>query len=65
MGRRRLPKSSFEERLAKAATAARERAAKLPPCEEREELLELALACDRAARINAWVTSPGLQAPKR
>src|SRR5690242_16451454 len=32
---------------------------------EREELLDRALACDLAAKVNAWVTSPGLQAPKR
>jgi hypothetical protein len=35
----------------------------LPPGGQREQLLELAHDAD-AARIDGWLTSPGLQPPK-
>jgi len=57
-------KPSLEERLTKTAADARERAQALPPGKERDELLSRAQKCDRALKINAWVTSPGLQAPE-
>jgi hypothetical protein len=55
--------TSLEERLAKTAADARERAELLPPGKERDELLSRAQKCDRARKINAWMTSPGLQPP--
>jgi hypothetical protein len=60
----RQTKLSFEERLAKIAADARERAQLLPACKERDELLSRAQKCDTALRINAWMTSPGLRPPE-
>ena len=55
---------SFEERLAKAARQAREGADLLPPGLERELLLRKAHACEIAAEINEWISSPDAQLPQ-
>ncbi|TMK38426.1 MAG: hypothetical protein E6G70_29920 [Alphaproteobacteria bacterium] len=62
---KRTPSSiaSFEDRLAKEAAQWRARAQSLPPGQERNDLLCRAQQCEIAAKINAWVTSPGLQPP--
>jgi hypothetical protein len=52
---------SLEQRLAKTPAKAREHAQLLPPGKERDELVSRAQECDRALKINAWVTSPGLR----
>ena len=56
--------SSLEQRLAKATQDCRERADKLPPGKEREVLLRRARQAVTAARINKWISSPGLQPPE-
>ncbi len=52
---------TFEERLLSAAREAREKARKLPPGKERETLLRSARDSETAAKINRWITSPGLK----
>jgi len=55
---------SFDERLQRAADAARETARKLPLGRERDALLKKARQTEVAAHINEWLASPGLQSPK-
>ncbi|MES1147929.1 MAG: hypothetical protein ABUL53_01975 [Bradyrhizobium guangdongense] len=55
---------SFDERLQRAADEARDAARKLPIGRERDALMKKARQTDTAARINQWLTSPGLQSPK-
>ena len=54
---------SFEDRLARAARQAREAADLLPPGLDRELLLRKASACDTAAEIHVWISSPGAEPP--
>ena len=61
---RRKQTVPFDERLHSAADDARERAEKLPHGPERELLMKKASQAETAARINEWLTSPGLQSPK-
>ncbi|MGA7806382.1 hypothetical protein [Bradyrhizobium sp.] len=62
--RRTRPTTSFEQRLSDAAKALRERAKRLPPGPERENLLRQARQAETAAHINQWLSSPGLASPK-
>lgn len=55
---------SLQERLASFATLAREKAARLRPGAERDELLRKARQADTAAHLDEWASSPGLQPPK-
>ncbi|GLR84255.1 hypothetical protein [Bradyrhizobium iriomotense] len=52
------------ERLAAFATEMREKASRLPPGIEQENLLRKARQADVAARLDEWATSRGLQPPK-
>lgn len=61
---RRKHTLSFNERLERAADEARDAARKLPIGRERDALMKKARQTDTAARINQWLTSPGLQSPK-
>jgi len=61
---RRRQTVSFAERLERAAQQAREAAEQLPSGPQRDVMLRKAGQAETAARINAWLTSPGLQAPK-
>ena len=64
MRRRRIRHDvSFEDRLAGAARQAREAAEQLPPGLDRELLLRKASACQTAAEIHAWISSPGAEPP--
>ena len=64
MRRRRIKHDvSFEDRLARAAYQAREAAELLPPGLDRELLLRKAFACETAAEIHAWISSPGAEPP--
>jgi hypothetical protein len=56
--------STFEERLAEHKASLEQKAARLKPGPERDELLRKAGQIDTAVHINAWLNSPGLQAPK-
>ena len=55
---------SFKDRLAAFAQEARERAAKLRPGIEQDNLLRKARQADTASHINEWANSPSLQPPK-
>jgi hypothetical protein len=60
---RRMRKPSFEDRLASEAARWREKAGSLPAGIERDLLLRKARRAETAARINEWVSSPGLRSP--
>jgi hypothetical protein len=61
---RTRPLLSFQERLNNFAQEARTEAKKLPPSVERSELLQKARDGEAAAKIERWLSSPGLQTPK-
>lgn len=61
---RSRPPLPLQERLNQLASMAREKAAGLPPGDERDRLLEKAVSTESAAAIERWLTSPGLQSPK-
>lgn len=54
---------SFKDRLADWAEKIRERAARLPPGTERDEMLKRASQADTAAHLDDWANSRGLQPP--
>jgi hypothetical protein len=62
---RKRPELSLQARLATAATDARAKAAGLPLGRERDLLSKQARQSDVAAHLEAWLSSPGLQPPKR
>ncbi len=62
---RSRPALPLQERLRQFALRARERAADLPPGQERDRLMETAVANESAAAIDRWLSSPGLQSPNR
>jgi hypothetical protein len=61
---RTRPELSFQERLNKFTQEARAAAKKLPPGGERSDLLQKAREGEAAAKIERWLSSPGLQSPK-
>jgi hypothetical protein len=61
--RRSKQATPLEARLAQQARRLREQALTMPPGLEREELLRKARQTETAARMNEWLTSPGLQPP--
>jgi len=63
--RRRFKQTeSLEKRLIAEATRLRAQARLLGPGAVREALLRKARQTETASHINAWLSSPGLQAPK-
>jgi hypothetical protein len=54
----------LHDRLVSFAATVREKASRLPPGAEKEELLRKARQADTATHLNEWANSPGLQAPK-
>jgi hypothetical protein len=56
--------ASLGERLASFAKSAREKAARLVPGVERDELLRKARRADPAYDLYAWINSPELQPPR-
>jgi hypothetical protein len=63
--RRRIKQTlTLEDRLAEAAKRLRAEAKLLPPGEAHDDLIRRARHAETAARMNGWLTSPGLQAPK-
>lgn len=62
--RRSKQTQSLQDRLASFAEEAREKAAVMPPCAERDDLLQRARRADAASHLDAWINSPGLQPPK-
>ena len=64
MKRRRFKQErALGERLIEEARRAREKAEQLPPSKERDALLKKAQEVDMTARIDQWLSSPGLKAP--
>jgi hypothetical protein len=65
MGERRKVRHdrSLDERLAEEARKLRLQAKELPQGMGREALLRKARQAETAARMNEWLTSPGLVAP--
>jgi hypothetical protein len=61
---RRKQTATFDERLQRAARDAREAARDLPAGPQRDALLKRAGQAETASRINEWLASPGLRAPK-
>ncbi|MBV8924411.1 MAG: hypothetical protein JOZ74_03480 [Bradyrhizobium sp.] len=61
---RTRPLLSFQQRLNNFAEEARAAARRLPPSAERSELLQKARDGEAAAKIDRWLSSPGLQTPK-
>ncbi|KJC51716.1 hypothetical protein UP09_02165 [Bradyrhizobium sp. LTSP885] len=58
------PRRSVEQHLADESIRLREEASAMPPGVERDRLIRMARRAETASRVNAWVTSPGLQSPK-
>ncbi len=62
MKRRRVKQStSLQDRLASFAKDAREKAARLRPGPERDELLSKARQAETASHVDEWANSPELQ----
>jgi hypothetical protein len=61
---RQRPELSLQERLQKFAREARATAKALPPSVERSEQLARARDGEAAAKIDLWLSSPGLRRPK-
>jgi hypothetical protein len=61
---RKRPLQSFQERLTRFAQDARAAAKNLPDGAERHDLLQKAREGEAAAKIDRWLSSPGLQNPK-
>ena len=65
MQRRRFKQiRTFPDRLSDFAREARERAEKLPPGTEKDDLLRKARQADTAFHLEEWLNSPGLRPPK-
>jgi hypothetical protein len=60
---RSRPSLPLQERLKRFAESVRQAAGKLPAGDERERLFKQALASEGAARLDRWLSSPGLQRP--
>jgi hypothetical protein len=56
---------SFEERLTNDAKRLREEAKLLPSGAQRETLLRKARQAETGSHMSEWLSSPGLQPPKR
>jgi hypothetical protein len=62
--RRSKQSESLQDRLMKFAKDAREKASRLPPGSEREDMLRKARQADTASHMDDWVNSLELQSPK-
>jgi hypothetical protein len=56
---------SLKDRLAAFAEEMREKAAKLKPGIEQDDLLIRARQADNAQHVEEWINSPGLPPPKK
>ena len=65
MLRRRKQTQSLEERLSEEAKRLHDEAKLLPPGPQRETLLRRARQAETGSHMNEWLSSPGLQPPKR
>ncbi|QPF87950.1 hypothetical protein IC762_03360 [Bradyrhizobium genosp. L] len=58
------PRKSVKQRLADESIRLRDEAGAMPPGVARDRLIRMARQAETAARVDAWLTSPGLQSPK-
>lgn len=58
------PTSLLETRLAQMAQECREKAQKLPPGIERDQMMRKARQAETASHLSEWVASPGLRPPE-
>ena len=63
MQRRRSPQQAFADRLAAEKAALEAKAAELTHGPGKEELLKKVRQLETAARMDEWLTSPGLRPP--
>ena len=61
---RKRPALSFQDRLKQFAAQAREAASQMPPGADRDRLAQQALENETAAKIDRWLSLPGLRGPK-
>jgi hypothetical protein len=54
----------LQDRLVKFGTDAREKALRLPPGQEQEDMLRKARLADTASHLDGWISSLELQPPK-
>lgn len=65
MQRKRVKQTSLlGERLEQMAEHCRQKAANLPPGDERDGLMRKARQAETASRLTEWVSSPGLRPPE-
>jgi hypothetical protein len=57
--------TTLDERLTEQARKDKERASKLPAGPERDRLLRQVRQIEITSHLTEWLTSPGLQPPKR
>ena len=63
--RRRFKQSeNLKDQLASFAKEAREKATRMPPCAEKDDLLRRARQADTAFHLDEWINSPGLRPPE-
>jgi hypothetical protein len=62
--RRVKQKMSLKDRLASFAEETREKAGRLRPGKEQNDMLMRASRADTAAHVDDWANSPGPQSPK-
>ena len=55
---------SVEQCLADESIRLRDEARAMPPGVARDRLIRMARQAETASRVNAWLASPGLRAPK-
>jgi len=63
--RRRSPPHCFDDQLATEKARLRAQFANAPRGPERDVLVEQISKIEAASRIDEWLSSPGLQAPRR
>ncbi len=59
-----IHRATFEERLAAEVQRLKEQAKAMAPGNARDTVLRKARQTETAARVNEWLSSPGLQSPK-
>jgi hypothetical protein len=59
-----LSRPTFEQRMSEQAKEAEDRAWKLPPGRERDDLLRKARQLDLACHVSEWLSAPSAHAQK-
>ena len=64
MQERKFKSLTFPDKIAREAKCFRQQAETKPHGTEREALLNKARQADTAAKIDKWISSPGLRSPR-